>query len=232
MVSGGVAAFLASRDDPYEWLGSLEAFGASGNHFTGRIETLRDLLDPTWVDGRRQYSHDGGPLRFTGSHYLDLLQVRDITPEGGASFLDTPFGGRLNAPLAPGKLVLMLHAHGTNFGQVLRENALRRVGMSHNLKRYLHRHAQASRQEAAAVTTMEVRAAGHGALGKRLRHRPHIEETTHRAISNPRVADLVASMAATGSIVPLASMRPVLRLHTVRPGEKPFAARAAQGGVR
>lgn len=96
--------------------------------------------------------------------------------------------------------------------------------VSHNLKRILQRHAQASRHEADEVTTMEVRTAGHGRLGSRLRRGPRLEEATHRTISNPRVAELVASMAETGAIVPLASLRPVLRLHTVRPGEKPLTA--------
>lgn len=325
-VVGGVEQFLRSRGDPHAWADSPVWRRPADE--TGDPAGALDHVAADWLAGHRHHTHDGSPLRFTGSHYLDLLSV--VGADAGQ-------GAVADAP-EPGTLVLAVHAHGTGFGPVLAEPLLHRllddpdpvdaesaamlldavalmnnqaslhrvalalrfvdalaavlgpvrsrplteqphytvirrddqfvyycdaqqvlggrpallpsgdpstdshlvlpgaetdgvdVGLSHNLRHALRRGPRQDEPADGDTLLVEAEPPARRFLSRRLPPRPRARVATAPGRRSARMQALVATLAADTGASATVPLRPLLRLHSVRPGERPFAS-SAMGGA-
>ena len=110
-ISSGTRGYLLEKGDPYNFLPYMDRFTKGTVDTSNRINELTSILSATWLNGWLAKPDDNAFLTLTGSHYLDIHFVREVSDYMHSSLT--------------GKLILHIHGGGENIPMMLNENSMR-----------------------------------------------------------------------------------------------------------
>lgn len=109
-IFSGVGGYLRETGDPCNFFPHMAGFTHGSVDLTSRHDEVGGLLSARWRKGRALWPNDNTLLTLTGSHYIDIHFIRDSM---GKEFQESL-----------GRLVLHVHACGSNFSALLNPAAL------------------------------------------------------------------------------------------------------------